>query len=230
MSQSKRYKKFAKDIDPEKKYSLEEACRFVSEMKSERCDQSVDVAIRLGVDAKQSDQQVRGAVNLPHGLGKKVTVLAFAKGEKEKESREAGADYIGNDDIVQKINDGWMDFDKVVATPDMMPLVSKVGKLLGPRGLMPNPKTGTVTFEIGRAIKECKAGKVSFKTEKAGIVQAAVGKVSFGPQKLQENLKAFIETVQKLKPASSKGVYLKGLSISATSSPGIRVDVSGFNV
>ncbi|MDO8519675.1 MAG: 50S ribosomal protein L1 [Deltaproteobacteria bacterium] len=222
---SKHYKEMRKKVDPEKKYTLDEGVTLVSEMKATRYDQTVEMALRLGVDAKQSDQQIRGAVNLPHGLGKKVTVLAFAKGDKETEAKNAGADFVGGDDIVKKITEGWMEFDKVVATPDMMQVVSKVGKLLGPRGLMPNPKTGTVTFDIGKAVTECKAGKVSFKTDKAGIVHCAVGKVSFGPAKLKENITAILDGVTKMKPAASKGNYFKGLTISATTSPGIRIDL-----
>ena len=225
---NKRYENLRKKISPEKKYSVDEAVKLVCDMGTTKFDQTVDVSLRLGVDAKQSDQQVRGAVNLPHGLGKKVTVLAFTKGEKEKEAKDAGADFVGGADLVTKIEGGWLDFDKVVATPDMMAVVSKVGKLLGPRGLMPNPKTGTVTFDIGKAVSECKAGKVSFKTEKAGIVHAPIGKVSFGADKIKENLHAFIDEVQKLKPTTSKGIYLRGLAISATMSPGVRVDVNAL--
>lgn len=228
MKRSKRYRSLKEKVDSEKKYSVDEALSLVSEMKSPRFDQTVDIAVRLGVDAKQSDQQVRGAINLPHGLGKKISVLAFAKGEKEKEALAAGADYVGGDDMIEKINGGWMDFDKVVATPDMMAQVSKIGKVLGPRGLMPNPKTGTVTFDIGKAVSECKTGKVTFKTDKAGIVHCAVGKVSFGPEKLKENVQVLIEGIQKMKPSAAKGTYLKGVTVSATTSPGIRLDVSQF--
>ncbi len=223
---NKRYQVLRKKVDPTKKYSLDEAVQLISEMGNTKFDQTVNVALRLGVDAKQGDQQVRGAVNLPHGLGKKVSVLAFAKGEKEKEALAAGADFVGSDDLVQKINEGWTGFDKVVATPDMMVAVSKVGKILGPRGLMPNPKTGTVTFDIGKAVKDCKAGKVEFKTEKAAIVHCAIGKVSFGPQKIKENVLSLVENVIKLKPATAKGTYLRGLALSATMSPGVRVDMA----
>jgi len=223
---SKRYRALREKIDPAKKYSLDEGVRLVSEMKGGKADQTVDVAIRLGIDPKQSDQQVRGAVPLPHGLGKTIRVIVFAKGEKEIEAKKAGADHVGGDDLIKKITEGWMDFDSVVATPDMMPAVSKLGKVLGPRGLMPNPKTGTVTFDVGKAIKELKMGKAEFKTEKAGIVHCAIGKVSFGPSKLKENLATLIEVVAKMKPASSKGNYFKGLALSATFSPGVRIDVS----
>lgn len=221
---SKRYRQLKAKIE-DRKYLLKDAADLVSEMKSGRTDQTVDIAIRLGVDPKQSDQQVRGAVNLPHGLGTKVRVLAFVKAEKEAEARSAGADFVGGDDLVEKITGGWMEFDKVVATPDMMPIVSKVGKILGPRGFMPNPKTGTVSFEIGKAISECKAGKASFKTDKGGVLHCAVGKVSFGGQKIAENVQSVLEGVVKLKPAASKGTFLKSVTLSATTSPGIKIDV-----
>lgn len=225
---SKRYKSLRDKVDSEKKYNVDEAVGLVAAMGDTKFDQTVDISLRLGVDAKQTDQQVRGAVNLPHGLGKKVTVLVFAKGEKEKEAREAGADFVGADDLVQKITEGWMEFDKVVATPDMMVTVSKVGKLLGPRGLMPNPKTGTVTFEVAKAVTECKAGKVSFKTDKAGIIHAPVGKVSFGADKIKGNVLSLLEGIQKMKPSSSKGVFLKGLTLSPTMGPGVRIDMSSI--
>jgi large subunit ribosomal protein L1 len=227
MSKSKRYKALKEKVDSEKKYPVEEGLSLISEMKSEKFDQTVDVAICLGIDSKQSDQKVKGAVNLPHGLGKDVVVVAFAKGEKEKEASEAGADFVGGDDLVEKIQGGWTAFDKVVATPDMMAQVGKVGKVLGPRGLMPNPKTGTVTFEIGKAVKECKAGKVSYKSEdKGGIIHGPIGKVSFGPDKLKDNLISFVESVVRAKPASSKGIYLKNISVSATTTPSVGLDVS----
>lgn len=226
--QGKKYREAAKKIDFTKKYPLEEAVQFLQEIKTAKFDESVEVALRLGIDAKQSDQGVRGAVSLPHGIGKNVRVLALAKGDKEKEAKEAGADYVGADDLLKKIQEGWTDFDKVVATPDLMPAVSKVGKILGPRGLMPNPKTGTVTFDIGKAVKEMKAGKVDFRNDKAGNVQAAVGKISFGPEKIKDNIQYFIEAIVKAKPSSSKGVFLKGISISGTMSPSIRIDSSSF--
>ncbi|MCE9626020.1 MAG: 50S ribosomal protein L1, partial [Deltaproteobacteria bacterium] len=187
-------------------------------------DETVEVAIRLGIDAKQTDQLVRGAVPLPHGLGKDVRVVAFAKGGKEKEAKDAGADYVGSDDLIEKIQGGWVDFDKVVATPDMMVAVSKLGKVLGPRGLMPNPKVGTVSMDIAKAVRDLKAGKVEFRNEKAGIVHAPVGKLSFGAEKIKDNILSLIEGVVKAKPSSSKGNYLRGLAISATMSPGIRID------
>ncbi len=187
-------------------------------------DQTVDAAIRLGVNPKHADQMVRGSVVLPNGLGKTVRVLVFAKGEKQKEALDAGADFAGSDELVEKIKEGWMDFDRVIATPDLMGTVGKLGKILGPRGLMPNPKVGTVTFEVGKAVKEQKAGKVEFRVEKAGIVHSPIGKVSFGSDKLLENLLALMETIIKLKPASSKGTYLKSISLSATMGPGVKVD------
>lgn len=193
-----------------------------------RFDESVDIAVRLGVDPRHADQMVRGTVVLPNGIGKEVTVLVFAKGEKEKEALDAGADYVGHAELIEKIQEGWFQFDKAVATPDMMGTVGKIGRLLGPRGLMPNAKTGTVTFDLTRAVAELKAGKIDFRVEKAGIVHATMGKVSFGVDKLVENMTAFIETIIRLKPAVSKGVYIKGLAISTTMGPGVKVDVSSI--
>jgi large subunit ribosomal protein L1 len=187
-------------------------------------DETVDIAIRLGVKPQHADQMVRGSVVLPNGLGKTVRVLVFAKGEKEKEALEAGADFVGSDDILEKIKGGWLEFDRVVATPDMMGSVGKLGKILGPRGLMPNPKVGTVTFDVGKVVLELKAGKVEFRVEKAGIVHSPVGKVSFGVDKLIENIHAIVETIIKLKPASSKGTYIKSLSLSSTMGPGVKID------
>ncbi len=189
-------------------------------------DETLEVAVRLGVDPRHADQMVRGTVILPNGLGKEVKVLVFAKGEKEKEAQEAGADYIGNDDLIERIKKGWLGFDKAVATPDMMGSVGKIGKILGPRGLMPNAKTGTVTFDIDRAVNELKAGKIDFRVEKAGIVHAPMGKVSFGVEKIVQNFTALLETIMRLKPASSKGTYLKGIAISTTMGPGIKIDVA----
>jgi large subunit ribosomal protein L1 len=184
----------------------------------------VDAAIRLGVNPAHADQMVRGSVVLPNGLGKTVRILVFAKGEKEKEALDAGADLVGNDEVIEKIKGGWMEFDRVVATPDMMGSVGKIGKILGPRGLMPNPKVGTVTFEVAKAVQELKAGKVEFRVEKAGIVHSPVGKVSFGAEKLSENVSALLETIIKLKPASSKGIYIKSISISSTMGVGVKID------
>ncbi len=213
-----------KNVEPGKRYSLKEAIEIVVNNAKAKFDETVETAIRLGVNPQHADQMVRGSVVLPHGLGKTVRVLVFAKGEKEKEALEAGADYVGADDIVEKIKGGWLEFDRVVATPDMMGSVGKLGKILGPRGLMPNPKVGTVTFEVGRAVNELKAGKVEFRVEKAGIVHTPVGKVSFGVDRLMENVKAVVETVVKLKPASSKGTYMKAISLSSTMGPGVKVD------
>jgi len=220
----KKYKNAATKVDPDKKYTLDEAVKILEGLKSAKFDETVEVAIRLGIDAKQTDQLVRGAVPLPHGLGKDVRVVAFAKGGKEKEAKDAGADYVGSDDLIEKIQGGWVDFDKVVATPDMMVAVSKLGKVLGPRGLMPNPKVGTVSMDIAKAVRDLKAGKVEFRNEKAGIVHAPVGKLSFGAEKIKDNILSLIEGVVKAKPSSSKGNYLRGLAISATMSPGIRID------
>ncbi len=191
-------------------------------------DETVDVAVRLGVDPRHADQMVRGTVILPNGLGKKVSVLVFAKGEKETEAQEAGADFVGNDDLIEKIKEGWFGFDKAVATPDIMSSVGKIGRLLGPRGLMPNAKTGTVTFDVARAIQELKAGKIDFRVEKAGIVHAPMGKVSFGVDKILQNVTAFLDTIVRLRPVSSKGTYLKGIAVSTTMGPGIKIDTSSI--
>jgi large subunit ribosomal protein L1 len=211
-------------VEPTKRYTLKEAAEMVVSMPGAKFDETVDAAVRLGVNPAHADQMVRGSVVLPNGLGKEVRVLVFAKGEKEKEALDAGADLVGNDEIIEKIKGGWMDFDSVIATPDMMGAVGKIGKILGPRGLMPNPKVGTVTFEVGNAVKEVKAGKVEFRVEKAGIVHSPVGKVSFGAEKLSENIHALLETIVKLKPASSKGIYIKSISISSTMGAGVRID------
>ncbi len=222
-------KKFiaAKDkVDRTRLYSLEEAVNLVKELSYAKFDETVDFAVNLGVDPKKSDQMVRGTVVLPHGTGKTVRVLVFAKGEKEKEARDAGADYVGAEDLVEKITKGWLDFDKVVATPDVMGMVGKLGKILGPRGLMPNPKLGTVTFDVARAIREIKAGKVEYKVEKAGIVHVPIGKVSFDSKKLYDNAVAIVESILKAKPSTSKGKYLKKISLSSTVGPGIAIDTS----
>ncbi|MCX5835565.1 MAG: 50S ribosomal protein L1 [Deltaproteobacteria bacterium] len=213
-----------KNVEPGKRYTLREAVELVVGTKRTKFDETVDAAIRLGVNPQHADQMVRGSVVLPNGLGKSVRVLVFAKGEKEKEALEAGADVVGSDDVIEKIKGGWLEFDRVIATPDMMGGVGKLGKILGPRGLMPNPKVGTVTFDVGKAVNELKAGKVEFRVEKAGIVHSPVGKVSFGVDKLSENVTALIEAIIKLKPASSKGTYLKSISLSTTMGPGIKVD------
>ena len=213
-------------VEKAKEYPLEEAIQKVKELAYAKFDETIDLAFNLGVDPRKSDQMVRGTVVLPHGTGKKLRVLVFAKGEKELEAKQAGADYVGADDLVEKISKGWLDFDKVVATPDIMGVVGKLGKILGPRGLMPNPKLGTVTFDVAKAVKEIKAGKVEYKTEKAGVVHVPIGKVSFDAQKLLDNAKAIIESVTRAKPSTSKGKYLKGISVSSTMGPGLKVDVA----
>ena len=220
----KQYRDIKKRIDTTRPYPLRDAIELVKMAHYAKFDESVDLAVRLGVDARQSDQMVRGAVVLPHGLGKTVRVLVFARGEKEKEARDAGADYVGAEDMVQKIQDGWLDFDKAIATPDIMNVVSRVGKILGPRGLMPNPRVGTVTFDVARAVREAKAGKVEFRIDKAGVVHAAFGKVSFGADQLAENAQVLLEAVVRAKPAAAKGTYLKSIAISTTMGPGIKVD------
>ncbi len=213
-------------VDRTKQYSLEEAIDLVKQLARTKFNETVEMAINLGIDPKKSDQIVRGSVVLPHGLGKKVRVIVFAKGEKVKEAEEAGADIIGAEDIIEKISKGWLDFDKVIATPDIMGMVSRLGKILGPRGLMPNPKSGTVTFEVGKAVKEITAGRVDYRTEKTGIVHVPIGKVSFDNEKLLENAKSVLRVVVKAKPSSSKGKYLKKLSVSSTMGVGVPVDVA----
>jgi large subunit ribosomal protein L1 len=226
----KRGKKYSNNrakIDASKRYDFPEAVQLAIDASYAKFDETIDVAVRLGVAPRHADQMVRGTVVLPNGLGKEVRVLVFAKGEKEKEAADAGADHVGNDDLIEKIKEGWFDFDKAVATPDMMGAVGKIGRLLGPRGLMPNAKTGTVTFDVGKAVNELKAGKIDFRVEKAGIVHAPMGKVSFGVQKILENMAAFLETIVRIKPASAKGTYLKTIAVSTTMGPGIKID-SGF--
>jgi large subunit ribosomal protein L1 len=213
-------------IDRSKVYELGTALDAVKKASYVKFDETVDVAVRLGVDPRHADQMVRGAVVLPNGLGKDVRVLVFAKGEKEKEALDAGADYVGAEDLVAKIQGGWFDFDTAIATPDMMGVVGKIGKLLGPRGLMPNPKVGTVTFEVSRAVKESKAGKVEFRVEKAGIVHAPVGKVSFDADLLKGNILALVEALIKAKPSAAKGTYIKKITVSSTMGPGVNLDIS----
>lgn len=223
-NRGKKYLEVKKNILSAKRYPLREALELVVGSTTAKFDETVDTAIRLGVNPAHADQMVRGSVVLPNGLGKTVRVLVFAKGEKEKEAQDAGADFSGAEDLIEKIKGGWMAFDRVIATPDMMGNVGKLGKILGPRGLMPNPKVGTVTFDVAKAVQELKAGKVEFRVEKAGIVHSPVGKVSFGVDKLLENVQAVIEQIIKLKPASSKGTYLKSISLSTTMGPGVNVD------
>jgi large subunit ribosomal protein L1 len=220
----KKYLEAAKKIVAGKRYPFSEALDLVVAVKRAKFDETVAAAIRLGVNPAHADQMVRGSVVLPNGLGKTVRVLVFAKGEKEKEALEAGADVVGSEEVVEKIKGGWLEFDRVIATPDMMASVGKLGKILGPRGLMPNPKVGTVTFDVARTVQELKAGKVEFRVEKAGIVHCPIGKASFGADKLKENFLALIEMIIKLKPASSKGIYIRSLSLSTVMGPGVKVD------
>ena len=222
----KKYLESRKKFDSQKKHDFAEAVQAAIETSYAKFDETVDLAVRLGVDPRHADQMVRGSVILPNGIGKKVTVLVFAKGEKEAEAKAAGADYVGNTDLVEKIQGGWFDFDKAVATPDMMGTVGKIGRILGPRGLMPNAKTGSVTFDVAKAVEELKAGKIDFRVEKAGIVHAPMGRVSFGVEKIVQNIAAFIDKIVRMKPASSKGTYLKTIAISTTMGPGIKVDTA----
>lgn len=223
---AKKHREALSKIDRSRTYPLVEGIESVKSVAYAKFDETVEVAVRLGVDPRHADQMVRGAVVLPNGLGKDVRVLVFAKGEKEKEARDAGADHVGAEDLVAKIQEGWFDFDTAIATPDMMGVVGKIGKLLGPRGLMPNPKVGTVTFDVGRAVKESKAGKVEFRVEKAGIVHAPVGKASFDADKLKENLLALVEALVKAKPSAAKGTYIKKISLSSTMGPGLNLDIA----
>jgi len=227
-TRGKRYLQSREKIDRTARYDLDEGIKLLRETGRAKFDESVDMAIRLGVNPKHADQMIRGTLVLPHGVGKTVKILVFAKGEKEKEAREAGADFVGAEDLVEKISGGWTDFDKAIATPDLMGMVGKLGKILGPRGLMPNPKVGTVTFDVGRAIKELKAGRVEFKVDKTGIVHTTVGKTSFDTEKLKENVLALMDVIVRAKPASSKGTYLKSVAISTTMGPGIKLDASAL--
>jgi len=221
---SKRYDASAAKVKADKPYTLDEAIGVLKAMPGAKFDESVDLSFRLGVDPKHADQMVRGAVVLPHGIGKTVRVAVFAKGEKEREAREAGADTIGAEDLVEKVQGGWMDFDTAIATPDLMGQVGRLGKVLGPRGLMPNPKLGTVTFDISRAVREAKAGKVEFRVDKAGNIHTPVGKRSFSEQNLRDNAMALIEAIVRAKPAAAKGIYLRSLTVSSTMSPGVPID------
>jgi len=223
----KKYREATKKIDREKRYLLEEAVKLVTDTKLAKFDETVEVAVRLGVDPRQADQNVRGTVVLPHGTGKTERVLVIAKGEKEREASEAGADFVGGDEIIKKIQEeSWLDFDRVIATPDMMGQVGRIGKILGPRGLMPNPKVGTVTFDIAKAVSEVKAGKVDYRVDKAGVVHARIGKLSFGEQKLLDNAHALLSAILRAKPASAKGNYIKSVALSSTMGPGVRVDTA----
>lgn len=222
----KKYLAAIEKVDTTKQYKLKEAIEMVKQLAYTKFNETVDLVVNLGIDPKKSDQMVRGTIVLPNGRGKKVRIVVFAKGEKAKEAAEAGAGYVGTEDLVEKIKGGWLDFDKAVATPDLMGMVSKLGKILGPRGLMPNPKSGTVNFDVGKAVKDIAAGKVDYKTEKAGVVHVPIGKVSFDSQKLIENAKAVLDSILKAKPSTSKGKYLKKVSISSTMGAGISVDIS----
>ena len=228
-TRGKKYRDSIKLVDRQKRYdNIQEAMALVKSMTTTKFDASVDVAVRLGVDPRHADQMVRGAVVLPHGLGKTVRVVVFASGEKEKEAREAGADFVGADDLVQKISEGWFEFDKVIATPDMMGKVGRLGRVLGPRGLMPNPKVGTGTTDVARAIQETKAGRVEFRVERAGIIHAPIGRASFDADKLADNFNALLEVLVKLKPATTKGTYVKSVTVSSTMSPGVKIDPTKF--
>jgi len=221
----KKYREALAKVDRTKKYNFEEAVKLALETASAKFDETVEVAVKLGVDPRHADQMVRGSVVLPHGTGKTARVLVFAKGDKAKEALEAGADYVGDEDLIEKIQkENWLEFDKVIATPDMMPAVSKLGKILGPRGLMPSSKTGTVTFDVAKAVKDIKAGKVDFKVDRGAVVHVPVGKVSFGEKKLLENMAAFFEALLKAKPSAAKGQYIRSVAISTTMGPGIKVD------
>lgn len=222
----KNYRAALNKVDRNQRYLLEDSLRLAKETAHAKFDETVEMAIRLGVDPRQADQNIRGTVTLPHGMGKSVRVLAFAKGDKEKEAQDAGADFVGSDEIIKKISDGWLDFDKAVATPDMMGAVGRIGKILGPRGLMPNPKTGTVAMDIGKAVKEIKAGKLEFRVDKAGIIHVPVGKASFGPEQLIDNAKAVLGSIIRAKPASAKGNYIKGVTVATTMGPGIKIDLA----
>lgn len=221
---SKKHKVALESVERTRKYAFDEGLKLAIESAYAGFDETVDMAVKLGVDPRHADQMVRGTCVLPNGTGKDVRVLVFAKGEKEKEALEAGAEYAGADELVEKIKGGWLEFDKAVATPDMMGSVGKLGRILGPRGLMPNAKLGTVTFDVAVAVKELKAGKIDFRVEKNGIVHVPMGKVSFGPEKLLQNIASFMEVIQRLKPSTSKGAYFRGISISTTMGPGIKID------
>ncbi|MFC0525700.1 50S ribosomal protein L1 [Pontibacillus salicampi] len=227
-NRSKRYQELVKLVDKTKSYDVSEAVELIKQTSKASFDETVEAAFRLGVDPKKADQQIRGATVLPHGTGKSQRVLVFAKGDKAKEAEAAGADYVGEQDLINQINQGWFDFDVVVATPDMMAEVGKLGRVLGPKGLMPNPKTGTVTFEVEKAVNEIKAGKVEYRVDKAGNIHVPIGKVSFDNEKIAENFNAITETLMKVKPQAAKGTYMRNASIASTMGPGVRVDVSGF--
>ncbi|MGH7807883.1 MAG: 50S ribosomal protein L1 [Thermodesulfobacteriota bacterium] len=225
MRKGKKYLEARKAVDPKNQYAVRDAIKLIDETKTAKFDETVEVAVKLGIDPRQANQQIRGAMVLPHGIGKVVRVLVFTKGEKAKEAEEAGADYVGAEDFIDKISkENWLQFEVAIATPDVMNLVGKLGKILGPRGLMPSPKVGTVTFDIGRAVKEAKAGRIEVKNDKGGVVHVPIGKVSFGAAKLRENFLVFMDSLQRMKPSSSKGVFVRKIVISNTMGPGIKVD------
>jgi large subunit ribosomal protein L1 len=224
----KRYEAANKLVEPDKLYSVEEAAELIGQMPKAKFDESVDLAVSLGVNPRRAEENVRGTATLPHGTGKSIRLVAFAKGDKAKEAEEAGADFVGAEDLVKKIQDGWLDFDAAVATPDVMALVGRIGKQLGPRGLMPNPKVGSVTFEIGKAVEAIKSGRVEFRVEKEGIVHVGVGRASFGGEQIKENLLSVIDAIVKAKPQTSKGVYLKNINVSTTMGPGISINPATF--
>ncbi len=224
MKHSKRFKTLAKQVDPARTYTIEEAVGKVKELANAKFTESVDIAVRLGVDPKTADQAIRGTVALPHGTGKQVRVLVLARPPRDEEARAAGAEHAGLADYVQKIQGGWADVDVIIATPDVMGEVGKLGKVLGPRGLMPNPKSGTVTPDVAKAVREVKAGKIEFRVDKAGIVHASVGKAAFEPRQLVDNINAFLATIIRLKPATAKGTYVKGIALSSTMGPGVQID------
>jgi large subunit ribosomal protein L1 len=223
-ARSKRWSENASKYDGSKRYEVDQALQLLESCKKAKFDETVTVAVRLGVDPRKSDQMVRGVVKLPHGTGKTVRILVFAKGEQEAEARDAGADFVGAEDLIDKIKGGWLDFDKAIATPDMMAKVGAIARVLGPRGLMPNPKVGTVTKEVGRAVREQKAGSVEFRTEKAGIVHAPIGKRSFSAAQLRDNMAALMEQILRLKPSTAKGVYIQSVALASTMGPGFRID------
>jgi large subunit ribosomal protein L1 len=221
----KKYREAAKKIDPEKRYSFEEALMMVVANKVAKFDETVELAVRLNVDPRQADQNVRGSVVLPHGTGKVPRVLVLAKGDKEREAHEAGADFVGGEDLIKRIQEeNWLDFDRVIATPDIMGAVGRIGKILGPRGLMPNPRVGTVTFDVAKAVREVKAGKVDYRVDKAGVIHAPIGKVSFGEEKLVENAHVLLNAIVRAKPSSAKGNYIKSMTVSSTMGPGVKID------
>ncbi|MBN1466851.1 50S ribosomal protein L1 [candidate division KSB1 bacterium] len=224
MKRSKRYKESGVKVERGALYPLDDAIELVQNTATAKFDESIEICVRLGIDPKKADQMVRGTVNLPAGTGKKIRVCVLTKGEKETEAKKAGADYVGGDELIEKIQGGWFDFDVVIATPDVMSQVGKLGRVLGPRGLMPNPKVGTVTFDVGKAVEESKAGKIDFRVDKYGIIHSAIGKKSFSSGQLKQNIQAFMEVVNRLKPSTAKGVYIKNISLTSTMGPGVKVD------